>query len=316
MQCDISPTDKALRTRMIQVHIFLEEETQPFAEPNLEGAKLTNIAVHHRRPSQGLWEPSGNVPLAKKPKRIQNRMGCSSHNVVKEGPGWTGWNQFVQPKVWFLSYEFLWFNSYHKQRWHSHNPATHRPVGAPLHKLDSVGHTVGHTGQALSTESEGISQTLEVWWSRLNSLRSGLEPKSRASVLEVQYLLHWTLLESNSGRIEKKVSHRSAGWLPTITNPTNFKRGPNFKFAGADSKLRLQVNCLLSVQAIGRFLPITRSRRNSVTMRRVPQHCYFGAPPTFCEYQALHGTSEDWVMQEQRARLTCRSYNILHTKIF
>lgn len=68
-----------------------------------------------------------------------------------------------------------------------------------------------------------------------------------------------------------------------------------------------------SVQAIGRFLPITGSRRNSVTMRRVPQHCYFGAPPTFCEYQALHGTSEDWVMQEQRARLTCRSYNILHT---
>ena len=44
MQCDISPTDKALRARMIQVHIFLEEETQPFAEPNLEGAKLTNIA--------------------------------------------------------------------------------------------------------------------------------------------------------------------------------------------------------------------------------------------------------------------------------
>ena len=52
MQCDIRPTDKALRARKIQVHIFLEEETQPFAEPNLEGAKLTNIAVHHRRPAQ------------------------------------------------------------------------------------------------------------------------------------------------------------------------------------------------------------------------------------------------------------------------
>ena len=56
MQCDISPrsTDKALRARIIQVHIFLEEKTQPFAEPNLEGAKLTNIAVHHGRPSQRL----------------------------------------------------------------------------------------------------------------------------------------------------------------------------------------------------------------------------------------------------------------------
>ena len=57
MQCDISNTDEALGARIIQVHIFLEEEAQPFAEPNLEGAKLTNIAVHHRWPSQrlGLW---------------------------------------------------------------------------------------------------------------------------------------------------------------------------------------------------------------------------------------------------------------------